>query len=82
MKKPKVCQKCKARSCGGCANPSVWTPKWRRGKPPKDGTWIVGWWKGRSRVAQYLSDDDGDMWWVDADGKWWDGDPSKWMLLP
>jgi hypothetical protein len=82
MRKPSVCEKCKARACGGCANPKMWEIKYRRGKPPKDGTRVVGWWRGRARVASYLSDNGGKFYWVDDDGKWWDGDPSKWMLLP
>jgi len=57
-------------------------PKYRRGKSPKDGTWIVGWWKGKPRVAWYAADEGGEYFWVDAEDRWWDGDPSKWMLLP
>jgi len=75
----KECSKCVAyeRDCGGCVRPGTINPKYRRSKSPKDGTWIVGWWKGKPKTAGYIGGE-----WMDAEGRAWDGDPSKWMLLP
>jgi len=55
--------------------------KYRRGKPPKDGTWIVGWWNGKPSCRRIEESTCGPAWHNDS-GTYYLSDPTKWMPLP